>query len=507
MDKPSPHAHPTQKRRVLTPLLATLLLAIALVIGGCTGAITAPAEPQEAVPAVDQPDDPAPANLEGAEDAEDTENQEASEESIRQAIADFLVEDPSGEEYNGVPVGFTAGGLAYRGDPEAPVIMIEFSDYQCPYCARHFVQTEPAITEKYVRSGSVRAVFNDFPLEQLHPSAPDAHAAGICVADQGSAAVYWKMHGELFRSSEEWGNAADPQTVFARLAEEAGADMDAFADCVEGEAGIDAVDQRVIYAQRRGLNGTPSFQFVRIADGALFQVEGAQPFEQFEALIDAILAGESPEALAQANAQADAGIPLWATPEGWAPDPDRPGYNMAGDQYKGSTDAPIAMIEFSDFQCPFCKRHAEESQPILDEQYVDTGKVLWVFKHFPLDSHPAAPNAGAAAECAAEQGKFWEMHELLFAEQQAWSVDDPDAVLVTLAEQLGLDIDAFGACLIDPATLERVISDFQEGVPFIRATPSFVVVFKGQGSIIQGALPVEQFVQVFEEIATLLESN
>ena len=240
-----------------------------------------------------------------------------------------------------------------------------------------------------------------------------------------------------------------------------------------------------IYAQRRGLAGTPSFQFVRIADGAVFQLEGAQPFEQFEVLIDAILAGESPEALAEANAQESAGIPFWATPEGWAPDPDRPGYNMAGDQYKGSLDAPITMIEFSDFQCPYCKRHSEESQPILDEQFVDTGKVLWVFKHFPLDSHPAAPNAGAAAECAAEQGKFWEMHELIFAEQPAWSVEDPDAVLVTLAEQLGLDIDAFGACLIDPATTERVTSDLQEGIPFIRATPSFIVVFNGQGSVIQ----------------------
>ena len=88
---------------------------------------------------------------------------------------------------------------------------------------------------------------------------------------------------------------------------------------------------------------------------------------------------------------------------------------MAGDEYRGNTDAKVTVIEFSDFQCPFCKQHVEETQPALDEEFVDSGKVMWVFKHFPLSIHPQAPAAGAAAECAADQGKFWEMHELLFS--------------------------------------------------------------------------------------------
>ena len=114
------------------------------------------------------------------------------------------------------------------------------------------------------------------------------------------------------------------------------------------------------------------------------------------------------------QAAADAEIPYWATVEGWQPDPDRPGYNMAGDLFKGSLDAPITVIEFSDFQCPFCKRHTEDDA-------ADAGRALrrqrarcmWVFKHFPLDIHPQAPMAGVAAECAGEQGKFWEMSELI----------------------------------------------------------------------------------------------
>jgi protein-disulfide isomerase len=219
-----------------------------------------------------------------------------------------------------------------------------------------------------------------------------------------------------------------------------------------------------------------------------------------------LLSGEMPEPQEQAQESA-AEIPFWATEEGWQPDPGRPGYNMAGDLYKGDLDAPIKVIEFSDFQCPYCKRHAEQTQSTLDEQYVDTGEVLWVFKHFPLDIHPQAPAAGVAAECAAEQGQFWEMAKLLFDAQQDWSVNDPTPVFSELADELGLDTDAFSACLDDPAMAERVSSDMADGAPFVQGTPTFIILHAGSGSIVPGALPVDSFVQLFDELLAADEGS
>ena len=126
------------------------------------------------------------------------------------------------ETHNGIPVGFTPEGYPFRGDPNAPVTILEYSDFQCPFCARHAVQTEPAINDAYVRDGQVRVIFRDFPIVELHPNAPAAHIASLCVAEQG-AVPYWEMHDQLFRTQSEWGNATDPAPVFERLAEEAGA--------------------------------------------------------------------------------------------------------------------------------------------------------------------------------------------------------------------------------------------------------------------------------------------
>ena len=473
-----------------------LLLAVALAAAACALPSIRPEEPQAAAEPADVPENQETAADEPAEPQTEDSN-----------LADqFAVDQAPTETHFGVPVGITASGLPYRGDPDAPIIMVEYSDYQCPFCGRHFVQTEPALTEKYVRDGQVRAVFSDFPLAQLHPRAPSAHEAGLCVLAQGSVENYWTMHGELFRSAEEWGAAPDPLEVYARLAEESGADMDAYAACMEnGEQG-DAVAHLVESAMQLGFGGTPSFQLIRVEDGVVSQLVGAQPFDQFEAQIDLLLSGETPQA-AEQQAAGDPEIPFWATAEGWAPDPERPGYNMAGDQYKGSLDAPITIIEFSDFQCPFCKRHAEDTQPILDEAYVDAGNVLWVFKHFPLDIHPAAPAAGAAAECAAEQGQFWEMTHLLFEKQSDWSIADPNPVLIDLVGELGLDTDDFQSCIVDAKIADRVASDLVAGTPFVRGTPTFIILHDGDGSIIPGALPADSFAQVLDEILAGVEAN
>jgi protein-disulfide isomerase len=440
-------------------------------------------------------DGSATATVEGEEAASSAEN--ATVEGAVESAATMLelaggAPLPSTETYKGLPAGFTDEGFAYRGDPDAPLVMIEYSDYGCPFCNRHFVQTEPAVDESYVRTGQVRVVFHDFPLVSLHPNAPAAHEASLCVADQGLATTYWNYHAELFRSVEEWQTLDDPLPVFARLAEEGGVDTAAYEECMSSREMESVVQERVDAAFARGFNATPSFQVVRAEDDAVFELIGAQPYEQFAGVMDSALAGEMPAVAAEPEPQ-EQGIPFWASAEGWQPDPDRPGYNMAGDQYRGDVNAPVTVIEFSDFQCPFCQRHKVETQPALDTKYVETGKVLWVFKHFPLNIHPQAPAAGVAAECAAEQGLFWEMNQALFDSVEEWSVDEPTPVFEEVAAGVGVDGDAFAACMDDPQMMERVNSDMAEGEQFVQGTPTFIIVRGMQGSIIPGALPEATF--------------
>jgi protein-disulfide isomerase len=136
----------------------------------------------------------------------------------------------------------------------------------------------------------------------------------------------------------------------------------------------------------------------------------------------------------------------------------------------GTKTAPVVVMEFSDFHCPFCRRHATTVLPRLKRDYVDTGKVLYVFRHLPLDSHPDAPAVGAAAACAGRQGKFWEMHDRFFA--TAARVGPAD--LGTHALLLGLDLARFRTCL-EREGREEVRADAALGQQLgISGTPAFI---------------------------------
>jgi len=124
--------------------------------------------------------------------------------------------------------------------------------------------------------------------------------------------------------------------------------------------------------------------------------------------------------------------------------PDEP-LSLAGVATSGNPDARVALIVYSDFQCPFCAQFATTTLPEIKAKYVDTGKVRMAFRHVPLNIHPYARPAGAAAECAGKQGKFWEMHDLLF---QRPTELDPEGLLAR-ASDLGLDEDRFTACMTD----------------------------------------------------------
>lgn len=175
--------------------------------------------------------------------------------------------------------------------------------------------------------------------------------------------------------------------------------------------------------------------------------------------------------------------------------------SIAGNLVMGKKDAPVTMIEFSDYQCPFCKRFFETTLPTLKAEYIETGKVRYVFRDFPLDQiHPQARKAAEAAHCAGDQGKYWEMHDLLFQSQQALQVES----LKTHARSLRLKGTAFDSCLDRGTYAGEVQKDFDDGVAAgVRGTPSFFIGKTRsddtiQGVYLSGALPTPVFRQAID---------
>jgi len=174
------------------------------------------------------------------------------------------------------------------------------------------------------------------------------------------------------------------------------------------------------------------------------------------------------------------------------PAPEKFDVSIDDDSVKGLIDAPITIIEFSDYECPFCERFYVQTLPQLQKNYIDTGKVRLVFRDYPLSFHLNATNAAVAAECAGEQKKYWEYHDALFQHQNA--LDNKS--LKQYAMDLGLFTASFNQCLDSSAMLEEVQKDLQEGSRLgVRGTPTFFI----NGTRIVGAQPYEAFKQVIEK--------
>ncbi len=162
----------------------------------------------------------------------------------------------------------------------------------------------------------------------------------------------------------------------------------------------------------------------------------------------------------------------------------------------GKAEAPVTMVEYSDFQCPYCLRHFSETQARLVADYVNTGKVKILFKNFPIpELHPQAFQASVAAECAADQGKFWAYHDVLFQRFGARTVDYTPVGLSGYAVGLQLDREKFDACVRDDKITARVNADRQEGNRLgVRGTPTFFI----NGQQLVGAQPYEAFKAVID---------
>jgi protein-disulfide isomerase len=401
------------------------------------------------------------------------------------------------EIYQGTTVGVTADGDPFQGKPDAPLTLVEYTDYLCPFCAAHFRQTLPTLIEKYIRTGQVKYIVRDLPLASLHPTASRGASATLCVAEQG-ATRFWQMHDALFQAQQQWSSLPDPTGFLAGIARKVGADVGAYEKCMASGRNDKRVQQSIAGAQALGFTGTPTFQFVHRGSGKTYTLVGAQPVTVFTTWIDALLAGKEPP---QPKQPEKAELPFWAKPEGLAPDPQRPGFTIAGDPYRGKPNAKLVVVEFADFECPSCRRHALDTQPALNKRFVESGEIMWVAKHFPLRIHPRAPVAAAAAVCAGDQGKFWEMHHVLFARVEQWSsASDPDAALLQLAADIKLDRAQFGVCLSSRRALEHVLRGLYDGQSAgVRNSPTFILLQGGSATALVGARSAEQFESVLKQ--------
>lgn len=174
-------------------------------------------------------------------------------------------------------------------------------------------------------------------------------------------------------------------------------------------------------------------------------------------------------------------------------------YDPAGvddDPVLGDENAPITLIEFTDYQCPFCSRFFTQTYPQIKSEYIDSGDVKYVVRDYPLSFHPHAQITAEASECADDQGKFWEMHDLLFSKQAEWNnASDIKATLVGFASDLGLDTGSFESCLDNGTHTQEVKDDMSDGAQAgIGGTPGFWILGpNGEAESVSGAYPFDHF--------------
>ena len=174
------------------------------------------------------------------------------------------------------------------------------------------------------------------------------------------------------------------------------------------------------------------------------------------------------------------------------------------DPVRGNIDAPITIIEFSDFQCPFCAKFHVQTLPLLLENYIDTGKVKLVYRDFPIQNiHPNAMPAAVAAECADEQGKYWEYHDILFENQDQWNeleTTSAIAVFTQYALEIELNQEQFNTCLTGGKYLNEIRIDLNDGREYgVTGTPGFFIGNDNLGFVeLKGAQPFESFKKIID---------
>jgi protein-disulfide isomerase len=366
-----------------------------------------------------------------------------------------------------------------KGPKAAKVTIAEFSDFQCPFCKR----VEPTLKEIEQKYGKdVAVVFINQPLP-FHEHALDAAHAFQAAYRQGKA---WEMHDKMFDN-----NTALDRPSLEKYAGEIGLNVDRFKRDMDDPKVKAEVEEHQKLASSVGATGTPTFyingrELVGAASTGEFQTiidqeikkaddlvkKGTPLKDVYAKLMEQAAAAPPPAAAAPADAAPEAKVDIKV---GDAP-------------ARGPASAPVTVIEFSDFQCPFCGRVTPTLKQIEDDY---KGKVRIAFRNLPLPFHDKAHLAAEAALAANEQGKFWQMHDKLFANQQA--LDRPS--LDKYAEELGLDMPKFKKALDSGKFKDKVDEDAKAGAAVgATGTPTFFI----NGTRVVGAQPVEKFKSVID---------
>lgn len=374
-------------------------------------------------------------------------------------------------------------GRPSTGPDDALVTIIEFGDYECPYC-RKVQPTLDAVKQRY--GDDVRVVVRQQPLP-MHKHAVPAALAALAADRQGK---FWDMHALLFAAVEAR-QLGDSLNIYDDLAKQLGLDLTKFRADMADATLVDKItaDQKI--ATQFGAGGTPAF----FINGRF--LSGAQPLTAFEALIDEELAA----AKAFAKKRKVAGSKLYATmSRDWETSVEAPPVaehhreTIAVSQLPrtGKAKKPaITIVGCVDFDCPYCARGAELIQKVLSTAPYDA-KVVYHVAHFPLPMHTNAEAAHRAAIAAGEQGKFWEMHDLLFADRTRRD----DAALLATATELGLDLDKFRADISSTATTNKLADDKAMCTKLgVTGTPTYFV----NGRRTRGALPFDIMAAVLDE--------
>jgi protein-disulfide isomerase len=362
-----------------------------------------------------------------------------------------------------------------RGPKDALVTMVIFSDFQCPFCKR-VEETLKTVVETY--GNDLRVVWKDNPLP-FHPRAkPSATLARLAYKQKGDKG-FWDAHDQLFAS-----NPKLEDEDLKGIAEKVGVSWDDVKKDIDNNKFGDKFDASIDLASDLQARGTPHF----FINGV--RLSGAQPLENFKKSID--------EQLAKAKALVAKGTPRAKVydelmKEGKEPPPPEKKDIAAPDNTdpaKGGSNAKVVIQEFSDFQCPFCKR-VEPTVQAIEKAYGNKIKIVW--RHMPLPFHKNAPLAAEAAqEVFAQKGSaaFWTFHDAIFGSDAADEARTDRAALEKQAQAQGIDMDKFKAALDGSTHKAKIDADAELGNKAgINGTPAFVI----NGYYVSGAQPEAAF--------------
>lgn len=389
---------------------------------------------------------------------------------------------------NSLPMPLNVGALPMKGNPNALVTIVEFSDYECPFCSR----VEPTIDQLLKDyPNDLRVVFINNPLG-FHKNAMPAAKAAVAAHKQGK---FWEMHAALFANQKGLSEA-----MYKAKAAELGLDAAKFEADMNSKETADYIDKGMKDGATYGIQGTPGF----LINGELFV--GAQPLDKFKAAVDKALA-RAKQVAAEKNLT---GEPLYQELVKTAPkpapkpapkaEPEAPAGRVLVDlstaPILGDANAPVTIVEFTDFECPFCSRADGTLKELVKN---NPGKVRIAFRHFPLSFHKKAKLAHQAAEAAKLQGKFWEYYDKVFANQKAME----EADLIKYATELGLDVAKFTADMKSDAVIKAVEADIKAGSDAgVRGTPHFFF----NGTLLSGAQPLPAFQAALDKELKAAES-